>query len=142
MNVTPNQLPALGIVSDGDILIIQQGTTTGSGLLSVLKTWILAFINPIINTVQLTGTALAFDVNQAFYGTTAEPENGNITAITLNSVLGCTILLIHNDVSAPTFDTPFKKLSGSGNYVTGQVNYIFFTFIDSNNIIYTISQLA
>lgn len=142
MNVTIPDLPEVESVSDSDIVIIQQGSTTAGGLLSVLKTWILTFIAPIINTAQRAGTALAFNIGQAFYGTISQPESGDITSIVLNPVLGSTILLIHNDVSEPAFDASFQKLSGSGDYVTGQINYIFFTFIDSTHIIYTISQSA
>lgn len=140
MNVTIPDLPETDSVSDSDIMIIQQNGTTFGGLLSVLKVWILAFVNPVINAVQRTGTALAFNVNQAFYGTISQPETGDITSVVLNPILGSTILLIHNDVSQPNFDASFQKLSGSGGYVTDQINYISFTFIDSTHIIYTISQ--
>jgi hypothetical protein len=43
---------------------------------------------------------------------------------------------------APTFGSQFKKLSGSGNYVVGVVNYIYCTFITATEIIYSINQRA
>lgn len=86
-----------------------------------------------------TGTVLDF-TNDRCYGTTATPVTGNITATLLGALLGVTAIVIHNSGTAPTFGAEFKKLSGSGNYVTGTLNYIYCTYLDSTHIIYSINQ--
>jgi hypothetical protein len=90
-------------------------------------------------TPQTTGVALTF-VADTVYGSKATPETGNITASITGALLGVTNLIIHNNGSAPTFDTKFHQLSGSGTYVTGQLNYIFCTYIATDEIIYSIQQ--
>ena len=74
------------------------------------------------------------------YGTLATPETGNITADVTDAKLGVTNIIIHNSGTAPTFGSQFKKLSGSGNYVTGVVNYIYCMYISATEIIYSINQ--
>lgn len=88
-----------------------------------------------------TGTLISFTTDKV-YGTLATPETGNITADVANAKLGVTNIIIHNSGTAPTFGSQFKKLSGSGNYVTGVVNYIYCTFISATEIIYSINQRA
>ena len=92
-----------------------------------------------IESPSTTGTVISFTVDKV-YGTLTTPETGNITADVTNAKLGVTNIIIHNSGTAPTFDSKFKKLSGSGNYVTGVVNYIYCTFITSTEIIYSINQ--
>lgn len=86
-----------------------------------------------------TGTVLTF-VTDRVYGSITTPETGNISVDTTNAQIGVTNVIIHNSGTAPTFTSPFKKLSGSGNYVTSQVNYIFCMYINSTEIIYSINQ--
>lgn len=86
-----------------------------------------------------TGTALAF-VEDKVYGTIASPVTGNITGVITDAKLGVTVIVIHNHSLEPTFDAKFKKLSGSGDYTTGEVNYIFCCYINDTEIIYSISQ--
>ena len=88
-----------------------------------------------------TGTVISFSTDKV-YGTLATPETGNITADVTNAKLGVTNIIIHNSGIAPTFGSQFKKLSGSGNYVVGVVNYIYCTFITATEIIYSINQRA
>lgn len=86
-----------------------------------------------------TGTLISFTTDKV-YGTLATPETGNITADVTNAKLGVTNIIIHNSGTAPTFESAFKKLSGSGNYITGVVNYIYCTYISTTEIIYSINQ--
>ena len=86
-----------------------------------------------------TGVNISFSTDTV-YGTLATPETGNITADVTNAKLGVTNIIIHNSGTAPTFGSQFKKLSGSGSYVVGVVNYIYCTFISSTEIIYSINQ--
>lgn len=86
-----------------------------------------------------TGTVVTFETDRV-YGTIASPETGNITANVTGAQIGVTNIIIHNSGTAPTFGSQFKRLSGSGNYVTSQVNYIYCTFINSTEIIYSINQ--
>jgi hypothetical protein len=88
-----------------------------------------------------TGTVLTF-VTDRLYGSIATPETGNISVDTTNAEIGVTNVIIHNSGTAPTFTSPFKKLSGSGNYATSQINYIFCMYINSTEIIYSINQRA
>jgi len=87
-----------------------------------------------------SGLVLSF-VTDTVYGTLATPETGTtITANTVNGLLGVTNIIIHSGGTTPTFSSQYKKLSGSGNYTTGQINYIFTTYITSTEIIYSINQ--
>ena len=92
-----------------------------------------------VESQTTTGTAISFIIDKV-YGTLTTPETGNITADVTNAKLGVTNIIIHNSGTAPTFGSGFKKLSGSGNYVTGVVNYIYCTFISNTEIIYSINQ--
>ncbi|MDD2675382.1 MAG: hypothetical protein PHF81_10925 [Flavobacterium sp.] len=85
------------------------------------------------------GVVISF-LNDRFYGSVTTPENGNITANTTDAQLGITNVIIHKSATAPTFSSPFKKLSGSGNYLVNNVNYIFCTYVTATEIIYIISQ--
>jgi len=99
---------------------------------------IKANVTPLTFT---SGMGLTF-TGDAVAGTTALPIDTNITGSTGNAVVGVTVLVIHNAGTAPTFDSKFKKLTGSGNYVTGQLNYIYCQYINSTTIIYSINQVA
>jgi len=92
-----------------------------------------------IETPATTGVALTFATDRV-YGSIASPETGNITASATGAKLGVTNIIIHNSGTAPTFDSKFKKLSGSGSYVISVVNYIYCTYITSTEIIYSINQ--
>ena len=92
-----------------------------------------------IEATSIVGTEISF-TNDRIYGSLASPETANITANTTNAKLGVTNIIIHNSATIPTFGSEFKKLSGSGNYVVGAVNYIYCTFISANEIIYSINQ--
>jgi len=92
-----------------------------------------------IETPATTGVSLTFTTDRV-YGSIASPETGNITASATGAKLGVTNIIIHNSGTAPTFDSKFKKLSGSGSYVISVVNYIYCTYITSTEIIYSINQ--
>jgi hypothetical protein len=86
------------------------------------------------------GVVLSF-VTDTVYGTLTSPETGTtITANTVNGLLGVTNILIHSGTTLPTFSSEFKKLSGSGNYSIGTINYIFSSYITPSEIIYSINQ--
>jgi hypothetical protein len=87
-----------------------------------------------------TGVTLSFTTDRV-YGTLTSPETATgITANVTGGLLGVTNILIHSGVTTPTFSSEYKKLSGSGNYTTGQVNYVFATYIEPTEIIYSINQ--
>jgi hypothetical protein len=87
-----------------------------------------------------TGVVLSF-VTDTVYGTLLSPETATgITANVTGALLGVTNILIHSGGTSPTFSSPYKKLSGSGNYIIGQLNYIFATYIAPTEIIYSINQ--
>ena len=93
----------------------------------------------VIEAAQTTGVALTF-LTDSVYGTIGTPETGNITYSATNAKLGVTNLIIHNHSVAPTFAANMKILSGSGAYVINVINYIYVTYINSTEVIYTISQ--
>lgn len=96
--------------------------------------------NMVFNeTVSTTGVNLSFTEDKV-YGSIATAETGNITGNVTNAKLGVTVLVIHNHSSEPTFDSKFKKLSGSGNYITGAINYIYCQYINATEIVYSIQQ--
>lgn len=84
-----------------------------------------------------SGTVIQFD-KRAIYGSVT-PETGNITLNATGSHAGMTQLLIHNNGTAPTFGTAFKKLNG--DYVPGVDNFIYMNYVKSDLITYTISQV-
>lgn len=88
-----------------------------------------------------TGTLVALTfTSDSVQGTIASPLTGNITGNITGAKLGVVTLVIHNHTTAPTFDAKYKKLSGSGSYVTGSINYIFCEYINATEIIYSINQ--
>lgn len=93
----------------------------------------------VLSAAQKTGTALTF-ISQGVYGTVASPETGNITANIIGAQLTVTNIVIHNNGTEPIFDAKFKRLSISGNYVIGEINYIFCVYINPTEILYSISQ--
>lgn len=86
-----------------------------------------------------TGVAIKFDKPRT-YGISS-PETGNITFDSTGAVPGQVALIRHNHSSEPTFGSEFKKLSGSRNYASGVVNYIFCTYVSPTEILYTVDQL-
>jgi len=93
------------------------------------------------NIAAATGTLVALTFTQdSVQGTIASPLTGNITGVTTNALIGVVSVVIHNNGTAPTFDSKYKKLSGSGNYVTGVINYIWCMYINATEIIYSIQQ--
>ena len=148
---------------NNDILFDKLIITNNNGeLAQISKNNLLSEISLYVNTTDLvyyykksesdlryikieanssTGTEISF-TNDRIYGSLTSPETRNITADVTNAKLGVTNIIIHNSVTAPTFGSEFKKLSGSGNYVTGVVNYIYCTYISTTEIIYSINQRA
>lgn len=87
-----------------------------------------------------TGVVLSF-ITDTVYGTLASPETSSaITANVSGALLGVTNIVIHSGSTAPTFSSQYKRLSGSSTYSAGTINYIFATYIASNEIIYSINQ--
>lgn len=98
-------------------------------------------LQPVIYPVS--GLTALFFSAEAVYGTVGVPETGNITADFSEGNqgrLGVRAIVIHNNGSEPTFSSEYKKLSTSGDYVTGQINYITCTYISDTEIIYSIAQ--
>lgn len=93
------------------------------------------------NIAASTGTSVALTfTSDSVQGTVASPLTGNITGNITGAKLGVVTLVIHKHTTAPTFDSKYKKLSGSGSYVTGSINYIFCEYINDTEIIYSINQ--
>lgn len=86
-----------------------------------------------------TGVSLTFETDRV-YGSIGTPETGNITYTDTNAKLGVTNIVIHNHSVAPTFAANMKKLSGSGSYAINVINYIYVTYINSTEVIYSINQ--
>jgi hypothetical protein len=144
-----NTLGTVSIYTDG-ISVLQSDDATplfeADRLTDTVKykTVEVATINDValklpIQATQTTGVALTF-LTDSVYGTIGTPETGNITFSSTNAKIGVTNLIIHNNGTAPTFGTNMKQLSGSSGYSVGVINYIFVTYINSTEVIYTISQ--
>jgi hypothetical protein len=87
-----------------------------------------------------SGVTISFTTDTV-YGTLTSPETSSaITANVTGALLGVTNILIHSGSTTPTFGSQYKKLSGSGNYSAGTINYIFCTYIAPTEIIYSINQ--
>lgn len=127
--------------------VITQAGTDDEKYITPLKleNYKTAILTPIISNKlpiavpQTTGVALTF-VTDSVYGTIGTPETGNITYSSTGAQLGVTNLIIHNHSVAPTFGANMKKLSGSGSYTINLVNYIFITYINATEVIYSINQ--
>lgn len=131
--VRPHVMPMIGDVQNIEITDVQNGD------ILVYNSSTQVWENVSSSVIQTTGVTISF-VKDSVYGTLDTPETGNITADVTGGQLGVTCLLIHNSGTAPTFSSEFKKLSGSGDYVTGQINYIFFNYITSTEIVYSVNQ--
>lgn len=97
------------------------------------------FDSTLLQTVQSTGTAVTF-VQDTVYGTVAIPETGNITASYTSANLGCTILIIHDNATEPTYPATWQKVSGT--YSTTVTNYISAVYLDATHVKYSIYQDA
>lgn len=86
-----------------------------------------------------SSSALAF-ASDNIQGSVGTPLTGNITASTTGAIVGVVVHVVHNAGTAPTFDSKFKKLSGSGTYVTGAINHIYCEYMSATEILYTIQQ--
>ena len=126
------------LAADSDLLVASQKATKAY---ADTKQSALGYTPLPTAAGTTTGTVLTF-VTDRLYGSIATPETGNISVDTTNAEIGVTNVIIHNSGTAPTFTSPFKKLSGSGNYATSQINYIFCMYINSTEIIYSINQRA
>lgn len=89
-------------------------------------------------SVFATGTVISFQSPQIYGAVT--PETLAITADHTGAVPSMVQLLKHSHSSAPSFSSEFKKIGGT--YTVNVVNYIFFYYISSNEILYTISQIS
>lgn len=99
------------------------------------------FDSVLLQTTTGTGTAVEF-IQDRVYGTMASPETGNITASYTSANPGCTIVIIHENGTEPTYPAAFQKLDGSGTYDTAAINFISCTFLETGTVLYTISKLA
>ena len=92
-----------------------------------------------IAATQVSIDTLTF-ATDSISGTLVSPRTANIAGSTTGAILGVVVLVIHNSGTAPTFDSKYKKLSGSGSYVTGSINYIYCQYINTTAILYSINQ--
>jgi hypothetical protein len=91
-------------------------------------------------TVRDNSTSnIKFDVD-SIYGNTTSVLTGDIGFNSVGQVVGSSSTLFHNDTVAPGFDLTYHILTGSGVYVTGVNNLIFCTLVDTNYIVYSITQ--
>lgn len=99
------------------------------------------FDSVLLQNVSGTGTAVEF-VQDKVYGTMATPESGNITASYTDANVGCTIVIIHENGTEPTYPAAFQKLDSSGTYDTAAINFISCTYLESGTVLVSISKLA
>lgn len=148
-NIQTGSVQTLAVGTSGtDFDIVSSGNTqtfnlpiasaTNTGKLSATD-WSEFKAKLSIQAGVTTGVAISF-LTDRVYGSIATPETGNITANVTDGQIGVTNIIIHNSGTAPTFGSQFKKLSGSGNYLLANINYIFCTYITSTEVIYAINQ--
>jgi hypothetical protein len=89
-----------------------------------------------VAAIASTGVSVQFDQPRTYGETT--PETGNITLNATGAQRGQVALIRHNNGTAPTFGSQFKRIGGS--YVPSTLNYIFCTYVSPTEILYTISQ--
>jgi hypothetical protein len=99
------------------------------------------FDSVLMQNTTGTGTAVEF-IQDKIYGSIATPETGNITANYTNANPGCTIVIIHDGASEPTYPAAFQKLDSSGTYDNAAVNFISCTFLVTGTVLVSISKLA
>ncbi|GAB3911883.1 SGNH/GDSL hydrolase family protein [Mucilaginibacter boryungensis] len=94
-----------------------------------------------------TGAVVSFQ-RESIYGTIALPITGDISFVQvadpddLQDKFGMVCQMIHNDSAEPSYPSAFKKLSGSGDYVPGENNYIFCEYLSDDVILYNIQQAS
>jgi len=98
-----------------------------------------ATANGSSSTLTLEFSSTATDT--IYGGAPGAAQSGGISASLSSPRIGVTHIVVHNASSLNLTGTAFKKLSGSGNYVPGVNNIIFFTCIDQNTVIYSINQI-
>ncbi|MCZ8353948.1 MAG: hypothetical protein O9340_04385 [Cyclobacteriaceae bacterium] len=97
----------------------------------------IGYVPQRVDAIASTGVAIQFDQPRTYGRTT--PETGNITLNATGAQDGQVALIRHNSGTAPTFGSEFKRIGGS--YVTGQLNFIFCTYVSPTEILYTVSQV-
>lgn len=146
-----SELPAASTpLNAGDLIEIVQGGVNKKANKSDVGTAVsdatnsvkgIDFISPNGYAVtDTTGTVIQFDIPKT-YGSVATPETGNITLNSTGLIKGMVQLCLHNNAAiAPTFGAEFFKIGG--NYVTNQLNSIYFHAVSSARIEYTINQTS
>ena len=90
--------------------------------------------------------ALVFSNTDTIYGSVTTAKTGDITTSTASAKVGVTHIVIHkNTTTAPSISSTggsiLSKLSGSGSYRVNVTNVIYFTCIDTSNVVYSINQI-
>lgn len=131
------------VSASGSAFSVFLGLDGSNQVISRTAAQVLSDINALSVTAasDATGgnTTLVFDTDRV-YGTPSVPKTGTITLDATAAKLGVTHIVIHNAGSAPTLSSAFKRLSGSTGYIPSTNNYIYFTFINATNILYSINQ--
>jgi len=85
------------------------------------------------------GTVLSF-VEDSIYGMPDDPQAGNITADLIQAKKGVTVLLFHQQGSAPSYGSNFIETADSSDYDTAGLNLIFVLYVDDTHIYYKVTQ--
>jgi len=117
-----NTITIVGTITTGT----WQGNTINAAYLDIL---------PAVSA----GTVVTFAQDTDF-GSEASPETGNISYSTSGAKVGVISRVIHNHTIAPTFAANMQKLTNSGDYVVGVVNYIYCEYRSATKVIYSITQ--
>lgn len=117
-----NTITIVGTINTGT----WQGNTIDAAYLDIL---------PAVSA----GTVVTFAKDTDF-GTEASPETGNVSYSTSGAKVGVISRVIHNHTIAPTFAANMTKLSNSGDYVVGVINYIYCEYRNATKVIYSITQ--
>jgi hypothetical protein len=92
-------------------------------------------------SITSAGTLLVFDRTLGYvHGLPSAPITNNLTVDLTDALIGTVNLVIHQSGTEPTYPATFKKLAGT--YDTAAINYIYIQYIDNNNQLYTINQVA
>lgn len=146
----PSGTVTSGMIANGTI--VNEDISASAGIEQSKISGLTTALDGKLNITASTETggggtlALVFSNTDTIYGSVTTAKTGDITTSTASAKVGVTHIVIHkNTTTAPSISSTggsiLSKLSGSGSYRVNVTNVIYFTCIDTSNVVYSINQI-